>query len=458
MPRAVAGDYAFRRLRENHDNFFLYRGPWRAICACPDEGAIIMKRKSILLIASAGMLHAGNTEPTVQVQVPAADSKWITPLLDIRARYEYAGVDGKDPSTALTLRERIGLKTKAWNGFSGLVEGEFTEVLGADYNSGAGPQAYPSDRANSVIADPRNAELNQAFLQYDGFDTVARVGRQRLIYDNAAFIGNSGWRQNEQTFDAISLSNKSIDGLTLKYAHLTQVNRIYGSEANSALTTAPLFDNVADVSANVNLFNASYTGINGLTLGGYAYLIDFEHKRNWDNNTFGVSAKGDVMDLTLYGEVAVQDRSGLAADGQAFYGHFTATKKIGDQTLVLGLEELGAGFKTPLATVHTFNGYADAFIGGRIEGNHHGLTDVYISHAFPICYGIQWTNSLHAYGDDEISTGYGWEVDSVLSKKFDDHFSSIVKFSLFESNGAAFVGSTGLPTTTRLSMELDYTF
>jgi len=392
------------------------------------------------------------------VPLAVANESWLTPTLDLRARYEYGAVDGKDPSDALTVRERVGLKTHAWNGWSGLVEGEFSEVLGADYNAGAGPLAYPYDRANTVIGDPRNAELNQALVQYDGLDTVAKVGRQRIIYDNSAFIGNVGWRQNEQTFDAISLSNRSIDGLTLKYAYLNQVNRIYGSEADSPLTTVPLFDNVQDIAANVNLVNATYTGIHGVTLGAYAYLMEFQHKRNWDNNTFGVSALGEMLGMSVYGEVAWQDRAGFAADGEALYAHLVATKTFGDQTLLLSVEQLGAGFKTPLATVHPFNGFADAFTSGRIEGNHHGLTDVSVSYTLPIFYGLKWTHVLHAFGDDQISTGYGWEYDSVLIKKFDEHFSALAKVAQFESNGEAFVGGTGLPTTTRFSLELDYTY
>ena len=415
-----------------------------------------MKSTALLLLATTCLLPAGSSEPAVPPVAPPAP--WLQPLIDIRARYEYADVDGKDPSNALTLRERLGLKTAAWNGFSALIEGEFTEVAASDYNANAGPLAYPYDRANSAIADPRNAELNQALLQYEGFDMIAKVGRQRLIYDNAAFIGNVGWRQNEQTFDAVSLSNKSIDALTLNYAYLNRINRIYGAEATSPLTKAPLFDNVQDIAANVNLFNASYTGIQGLTLGGYAYIMDFRNKPNWNNNTFGLSAKGDVSEMTLYGELAWQDQAGLNSNNQAWYAHFNVTKTFGTQTLVVGVEQLNAGFKTPLATVHVFNGYADAFANGRIEGNHNGLTDLYVSHTLPICWGMKWANALHAYGDDTLSAGYGWEYDSVLVKKFDKHFTALAKLSVFESEGDAFVGTTALPTTTRVSLELDYTF
>ena len=31
-----------------------------------------------------------------------------------------------------------------------------------------------------------------------------QIGRQNIVLDNARFIGNVGWRLNEQTFDALS--------------------------------------------------------------------------------------------------------------------------------------------------------------------------------------------------------------------------------------------------------------
>ena len=418
--------------------------------------ALPMKTNIALLLSTASLLHAGSPD---LVPAPAAKPEsWITPTVDVRARYEFADIDGYDPANAFTTRERLGFKTKAWNGFSTLVEGEFSQALATDYNGGA-KQAYPYKPTNSLIADPQTNELNQALLQYAGFDTLVKLGRQRLIYDNAAFIGNVGWRQNEQTYDAVSLSNKSIDGLTLNYAYLNQVNRIFGSEADAALATTPkIYDNVEDIAANVNLFNASYSGVKGLTLGGYAYIMDFENKRNWDNNTFGMSAKGDALGLTLYGELAYQDKAGLAADDDALYAHVTAAKTLGTQTITLGLEHLDAGFKTPLATVHAFNGFADGTDAGRIEGSHNGLTDLYLSHTIPVCFGIKWMNVLHAFGDNEISTGYGWEYDSVLTKKFNVNFTALAKLAQFESEGDIYAGGKAIPTTTRFSVELDYTF
>lgn len=416
-----------------------------------------MKNITAILLLANPALFAGTAET---ITTPPAAEPWIKPLIDIRTRYEFADIDGFDASHAWTFRERLGLKTMAWNGFSALVEGEFSQAAVDDYHAGA-PLADPFDPANSLIADPETNELNQAYLQYEGFDTTARAGRQKIVYDNAAFIGDVGWRQNQQTYDAISLTNKSLDGLTANYAYLNQINRIFGSDADAPL--APGFTNVEDIAASVHLFNASYTGIKGLTLGGYAYIMNFEDVGAWDNNTFGISAKGDCLGMTLYGELAWQDKAGLAGADEALYAHVNAMKSLktdaGDfGALTLGVEHLDAGFKTPLATVHAFNGFADVTDAARISGAHNGLTNIYLAHTIPVCFGMKWTNVLHAMGDSEISTGYGWEYDSVLAKKFDDHFTAIAKFAWFNSEGDGYVGATPLPDATRFSIELNYMF
>lgn len=410
---------------------------------------------AILLLASSPVLCAGTPEVT---PAPAPAGQWITPTIDIRARYEFGDTDGLDQSNAFTFRERLGLKTMAWNGFSAFVEGEFSQAAADDYNGGA-PGANPFDKANTAIFDPETNELNQGFLQYEGFDTVAKAGRQRIVYDNAAFIGDVIWRQNEQTYDALSFSNKSIDKLTFNYAYLNQVNRIFGSEADAPLSYPAT--NVEDIATSTHLFNASYAGIKGVTLGGYAYIMNFKDVGEWDNNTFGLSAKGKLSDIALYGEFAWQDKAGVSGEDDALYAHATATKAFGPQALTLGLEHLDAGFKTPLATVHAFNGFADVTDGARISGAHNGLTDLYLSHTMPIFCGIKWMNVLHAMGDNEISAGYGWEYDSVLTKKFDDNFTAIAKAAFFESEGDDYTANRkndSLPTTARFSVELNYTF
>lgn len=398
---------------------------------------------SLLALAAATAVTRAGTTPSPEIAT-ATEAPWITPVIDVRLRYEFADIDGLDPAHALTIRERIGFKTKAWNGFSLLAEGEFTQSAIDDYHGGA-PGVDPFDPRNSVIPDPDNEELNQAYLQYAGFGTTVKLGRQRIIYDNAAFIGNVGWRQNEQTYDAISLMNTSVPGLTLNYAYIDQVNRIFGGDATGIAENAP---------AEIHLLNASYAGIKGLTLGGYIYLMEFEDagSTGWDNDTFGISAKGSLAGLALYGELAYQDKAGPLNNEEGLYAHFTATRTFGTQSLTFGIEHLDAGVQTPLATLHAFNGYADATDARRLAGTHGGLTDTYASYMVPIFCGIKWTNSVHLFGDNAIGNDLGFGFDSVLAKKFDDHFTAIAKLGYFDTSDALY------KSTTRASVELNYTF
>lgn len=79
------------------------------------------------------------------------------------------------------------------------------------------------------------AEVNQAWVGWKNARFTATVGRQRLIFDNARWVANSGWRQNEQTFDAVALGFKANDALSLRYAWLDKLHRVSGDDARHPL-------------------------------------------------------------------------------------------------------------------------------------------------------------------------------------------------------------------------------
>lgn len=147
-----------------------------------------------------------------------------TPNLDVRLRYESVDQGGfADDAEGLTLRGRLGYTTGRFAGFGATAEFEYTTALDPDnFNSTTnGLVRYP------VIADPDSTELNQAHLSDSGLaDTVFKYGAQRIKLDNDRFVGNVGWRQNEQTFDAFSVVNKSLPDTALTYAYLSEVNTI----------------------------------------------------------------------------------------------------------------------------------------------------------------------------------------------------------------------------------------
>ena len=147
-------------------------------------------------------------------------------ILDARLRYETVAQDGlsKD-AQAVTLRTRLGYETPAFHGFKVLVEGENVTALSDRYNSSTnGKTAYP------LVTDPETTELNRAQVSWTGTHGEAVVGRQRLILNNARFVGNVGFRQNEQTFDAAKLVYRPSPTVSVTYAYIDKVHRIFGED------------------------------------------------------------------------------------------------------------------------------------------------------------------------------------------------------------------------------------
>lgn len=413
--------------------------------------------KTYLLIALAGSTLVMNAGDLTALPAPSPEptaEPWIKPTLNVRARYEFRDVQGPvDSASAFTTRERVGLLTTEWYGLSAFVEGEFTQAIVDDYDSGPGAATFPDEPGTTAILDPETNELNRAWLQYSAYDSKLKIGRQRILLDNTAFVGNVGWRQNEQTFDGASLTVTAIPDLTLFYSYLNRVNRIFGSDATGGLR---------NFAGDIHLANATYKGIEDLTLTGYGYFMDFDEIGNGyiSNNTVGTIASTKIGGLALRGEVAFQAEAestpgvfrGTAVD-DAWYLHLDVDYTMGDHTIGIGWEYLDADFVTPLATVHAFNGFADVFIGNRIGlGRNPGLSDVYVSHKWKTPFwGINFTQFAHLFGDNNSNFDYGWEYDAVLAKKFNENFKGIIKFAYYDAD-------TFSSDTTQVTVELNYNF
>ena len=58
----------------------------------------------------------------------------------------------------------------------------------------------------------------------------ATLGRQRLLLDNRRWVGNSGWRQFEQTHDGGALRWRTATDWALQSDWLDRVHRVAGLE------------------------------------------------------------------------------------------------------------------------------------------------------------------------------------------------------------------------------------
>lgn len=404
---------------------------------------------SALLIAGPSgeaPLASGNTELSSPKSFLKSDL--LSFSLNATARYEFREIDQADASHAGTTRFRPGLTLFPNKDLSFFVESEHTFALIDDYQVGT-PQAAnfnPFRAGNTDIADPESNELNQAFLKFKMSDlAIVTAGRQRYILDNAAFVGNVGWRQNEQTLDAVSVKGM-YNGFNYSYALGNQVNRIFGSDATGA---------VGELEGTFHLLNGNYKLDDATTVGGYAYLMDFDQGTWASNNTYGAYSDLDTGCGKLHAELAYQTDAGTKADYDAVYGAASWTKKYGSFDVIGGLEYLGDQFVTPLATVHAFNGFADTFIANRLGlvDTWDGLTDFHVGAGTKVG-DVALTSKIHAFFDDSVSEQYGWELDTVAVKPINESIKIIAK-------AAYFIGEEGTPfnkDVKQFSIQLDYTF
>lgn len=368
--------------------------------------------------------------------------------LSLNARLRYEGVEqtGLLDANALTLRARLGFTSGDYAGFKAMIEGE--NILAADgdrYNqSGLNPVAA----RRAVVADPDSSEINQAWISYTTGETSAVLGRQRLVLDNHRFVGDVGWRQNQQTFDAFVVRNQTLDHTTLTYAYLDRINRVFGERHPQG-----------HWNSKSHLVNAARAGLPGAsTLVVYGYWLDFDNSPANSCATWGASYAGALdlpaaAKLAFRAEIAAQTNHGssrLAYDTRYYLLESGVTGKPG--SLSVGNEVLGSdnnvGFKTPLATLHAFNGWADLFLATPSAG----LVNTYLKGSANLPEAFAFTTFYHWFKADAGSTKFGREFDAMLSRKFGKYVTAAAKYADFRHDSPAF------PNVRKVWVQLEFVY
>jgi hypothetical protein len=355
--------------------------------------------------------------------------------LDFRYRLESVNQEPFDrDATASTLRSRLNYLTGELHGFSAFLEADNVTVLGDDdaYNSTTNGV---TDRP--VIADPEYTEVNQAYLQYKSGSFTGLLGRQRIMLDNQRFIGNVGWRQNEQTYDAVTLKSAALPKTQLQYSYIDNINRITGPDEG----TQP-----ANYHGATHLLNGKTDfGAFG-TVSAFAYLLDLENAPALSSSTVGLHWAGtykfsDVTKLNWLASYANQgDYADNPNDYSADYYLLEGGATFGKFGLKAGYEVLGGddepnhAFQTPLATLHAFNGWADKFL--TIPAG--GLEDLYLggsANVGPVLLQLIW----HDYQAEAYSQDYGSEWNASATMKFGakKNYEAMFKFADYQADGFA---------------------
>jgi hypothetical protein len=340
--------------------------------------------------------------------------------LDFRYRYEFVDQENfLEDANASTLRTRLGFQSGAFSGFDFKLEmNDVREVIWDDFNAGGGNT--PDRTQYPVVADPKNTRLLEGYLDYEGLDDwLFRLGRQRINFDNQRFVGAVAWRQTEQVFDALKV-NWGNDKFDVTYNYVEWVRTIFGSKVDSG----------SDRQDGTHLLNASYITPIGKVVG-YYYLIESDDRAIISTGSIGARLTGqqeinDNWAIRYEGEYASQrDAGNNPVDFSADYWHLDAGAVTGIFDFGLGWEVLtgdrdsddNEAFRTPLATLHAFNGWADKFLATPAAG----LDDKYVK--FKATPG-NWlvVARYHNFEAEDGGAKYGSEVDLRGGYKFNKNF------------------------------------
>lgn len=348
--------------------------------------------------------------------------------LDVRTRYEYVDGPGSNDVNGYGIRTRLGFTTAELDGFQAMVEMEDISFV---------------DNSNRPGLDVPTTEINQLWLGYKNDSFSGKFGNQVYTLDDHRFIGHVGWRQNIQTFDALTAQFAPTAESTIKLGYLSRINRI----------------NATSQDLDGFLANAKFKISEELSLTGFAYLLDFDSAgffAGTSTNTFGLRGTGkfggEDMPFTYMLSYATQSDAGNnTSDIDLSYLAGEISTVVSGLTLGLGYESLegdGAnGFSTPLATVHKFNGFADVFAGRSLRGFslNQGLEDVYFKAVYklPIGKGVPLTLVYHEFSAENVSQDLGSEIDLVAAYKLTDYITLVSKYAYYETDGGVTVGYGG---------------
>lgn len=396
-----------------------------------------MRRLAALAAALAAVPAA------VSAQTGDADARL---LFEARLRSETVDQQGfVARAHALTLRTRLGWRSATAHGLQWLIEGEGVTVLDDRYSAPINPVP-----GRPAVADGETLELNRAQLRWTGLpDTEVVIGRQRLIVGASRFVGNVGWRQNEQTFDALRLTTAAVNPVTATYVFADRVQRPLGHEHPQGVWRGDI--HLLQLEAD--------TAMGRLT--GFGLDIDLDKAAAMSSTTFGLRLAGarpvgEGLSATWTGEYAVQTDNGAnPADYRLDFLAASAGLHSAKWSVAAGYERFdgdgATGFQTPLGTGHGYLGWSDvitttpafgvsdAFLRGSLSRPAFGRT-------------VKLTAEAHVFHDADGEFRLGREIDLSASAPIDAHWSVEAKAARFGSDHPAF------PDTDKGWLSLEYRY
>ena len=167
-----------------------------------------------------------------------------------------------------------------------------------------------------------------------------------------------------------------------------------------------------------------------------------------------LAVSGDCVDYGVHRAIQ-DDVHNTPVDYSADDCRFDLSLALSKITPYIGYESLGgddtrsgAAFRTPLATLHAFNGWADKFLATPDAG----LNDLFVGLKGKLGKW-SWNVIYHDFEAESGDESFGRELDAALSRKFAEHYSVLFR-------GAWFIGDASSPydDTTKLWVQMTADF
>ena len=357
-----------------------------------------------------------------------------TPSVELRLGFEYSSTnDTNSPARGLNLRTRVGYRTDDYLDTNIFVQFQSLVNLVEDFRFDPLGKSG-GDLRRDVIGDPDGERVHQAYLEYNGLGSVKlRLGRQEIVLNDARLVGNVNFRQNGQSFDALSLAFQPFPEFLLFGAVINQANTV-------ALTHVDL--------EHFILLNAEYTLEETHSFTLYTYLLDDENDTR-DSATYGMRLDGLCGDFVEYDVTYAWQGDYQSGDDHAGelvnaflgfrfdWGNFGLgySRISGQEGPDRRIED--KPFDTLFSTAHKFNGWADQFIstnGANLKG---GLEDVYFQIGTELMH-TQFLLRLHLFDTTESEPGihdsqYGEELDFDISRDLTDQLTAQIRLALYNA-------------------------
>ncbi|NQD35967.1 alginate export family protein [Permianibacter sp. IMCC34836] len=303
----------------------------------------------------------------------------------VRTRYSAIDQDG-NAGAAFSALLRLNLRSHWQDNWTTLLELDYVgRALRDQHSDGV------TDNGQPVVPDTDGFDLNQFYLESNNDMAPWKLGRQRIEFDNQRFVGGNAFWQNEQTFDGLTVQTRLAASSLLQYAHVYNVNRIFGDDAGRSLSESDQrYDDLngvrpaarlGDHRINANWLRAEWSEWDYQHFVGYAYFNDYLDFPELSHQQFGLrhqfDYKFDAWRLRTQLEYAHQHRDSVS--GALPKSAVSVVYRLLDAALGYDAVEFGAryevldsqqgrSFITPLGSSHDFHGVVNKFSSTPEQG------------------------------------------------------------------------------------------